>query len=79
MFTNEKAGYWHFVEYCRQGGAPHGRTGCPTPLYDVVYGPVSLATQQFVIKDSDQVSFHTQKAVDKIPVVSFAARGAPLF
>jgi hypothetical protein len=79
VFTNEKVGYWHFVTYCRQGGSRHARIDCPQPLYDVVYGPVSLATQQFVIKDSDQVSFHTQKAVAKILVVTIAARGTPFF
>jgi hypothetical protein len=79
VFTTEKAGYWPFVSYSRQGGTPHARTACLQPSYDVIYGPVSLATQQFVIKDSDQVSFHTPKAVAKIPVVTVAARGTPLF
>ena len=79
VFTNEKGGYWEFVAYCRQGGTPHARVGCPQAGYDVVYGPVSLATQQFVIKDSDQVSFHTQRAVAKIPALTVAAMGVPHF
>jgi Protein of unknown function (DUF3990) len=79
VFTNEKDGYFSFISYCRQGGSPHGRSGCPNPLYDVVYGPVSVALQDLVIKDSDQVSFHTDKALSKIPAVSVVAMGAPHF
>jgi hypothetical protein len=76
VFTNEKVGYWPFVTYCRAGGQPHGR-GSPRLSYDVVYGPVSLASDVLVIKDSDQVSFHTDRAVAKIPLVSVVATGKP--
>jgi hypothetical protein len=78
VFTNEKVGYWPFVRYCRQGGAPHARVGTQQRSYDIVYGPVSLGVQEFVVKDSDQVSFHTLKAVAKIPAVGIAATGNPL-
>ena len=78
VFTNEKVGYWPFVRYCRLGGAPHGRVGTQQRSYDIVYGPVSVGIQEFVVKDSDQVSFHTLKAVAKIPAVSIETTGNPL-
>lgn len=78
VFSSERGPYRSFVKYCREGGVPHARTGCPLPLYDVVYGPVSVALQGMVIKDSDQVSFHTSKAVLKIPSVTVFAKGNPV-
>ena len=78
VFTNERVGYWPFVRYCRQGGSPHARTGVPQTAYDVVYGPVSLGRQEFIVKDSDQVSFHTSGSVARIPMVTIAAIGNPL-
>ena len=83
VFTNEKVDFFSFVKYCRQGRPIHARSQCPRTMYDVVYGPVSLSsprqTKEMVVKDSDQVSFHTNGAVAKIPVVKITARGNPLF
>jgi hypothetical protein len=77
VFTNERVGYWPFVRYCRRGGSPHARVGSAQTTYDVVYGPVSLGRQEFIVKDSDQVSFHTANAVAKIPMVTLTASGNP--
>lgn len=78
VFLNEGGDYWHFVSYCRSGATPHGRARARQMEYDVVYGPVSVADQEFIMKDCDQISFHTQKALTIIPVVRIAAMGGPL-
>jgi hypothetical protein len=67
VFTNEKVGYWPFVRYCRRGGSPHARVGRPQGSYDIVYGPVSLGIQEFVVKDSDQVSCSVKRAAARTP------------
>ena len=51
--------YWDLVHYCRQRQRNH----YPGGNYDIVYGPVSLWPQTLVIKDCDQVSFHTRTAL----------------
>jgi Protein of unknown function (DUF3990) len=78
-FTTENSGYWPFVIYCRNGSTPHARAKSAQDRYDIVYGPVSLFNQELIIKDSDQVSFHTQGAILKIPLLSIVAKGSPLF
>ena len=68
-FVTEGAGpnsdYWDFVHYCREEASTHLLQGDKN--YDVVFGPVSLGRQQFVIKDADQVSFHTEAALKILP------------
>jgi hypothetical protein len=77
-FTTENSGYWLFVRYCRNGSTPHARTNCTQEKYDIVYGPLAVNGLELVIKDSDQVSFHTEGAIQRIPTLSIAARGNPL-
>jgi hypothetical protein len=79
VFVNDSSDYWSFVRYCRAGLEPHARKDSVQEQYDVVYGPVSLAAQELVIKDCDQISFHTPQAVLKISAVSIVATGEPLF
>ena len=55
------ADFWNLVIDCRNGFLPHQRPGPQTP-YDVVYGPVSLWPSRLLIKDCDQISFHTRRA-----------------
>ncbi|HWE02125.1 MAG TPA: DUF3990 domain-containing protein [Tepidisphaeraceae bacterium] len=68
--------YWSFVQHCRQNPAPTGpppysatppnvhRRTALTPWYDIVAGPVASAWEQRQLAaDSDQISFHTDKAV----------------
>ena len=78
VFTNELGDYLSFIRYCRAGQPPH-RRGLPKAEYDIVYGPVSLFPQPFVVKDSDQVSFHSANAALMISAVTVASRGNPLF
>lgn len=65
---HENSDYWTFVAHCRNKRGfhdPHGHVN-----YDVVYGPVTLWRQRLVIKDCDQVSFHTMNALQALgPVV----------
>jgi hypothetical protein len=80
VFTNENCGFWSFVEYCRSGHPPHGRAKSATAFkYDVIYGPVSLWPQYLVIKDCDQVSFHTPKGLGIFSLLTVAAVGNPFF
>ena len=62
-FVRENQDYWDFVQYCRQGRGSHR----PTGNYDIVSGPVSLWSQRLVIKDCDQISFHTSGALAILP------------
>ncbi|MFO1422432.1 MAG: DUF3990 domain-containing protein [Candidatus Competibacteraceae bacterium] len=70
--------YWDFVGHCRTiAPAPgqhklRGRTN-----YDVVAGPVSLWPQPLVIKDCDQVSFHTPRSLHVLPQAQICAQGTP--
>ncbi len=60
--------YWEFVSSCRNATiSDHQFKPDPalpaTSNYDVVIGIVSLWPQTLVVKDCDQVSFHTPKAI----------------
>jgi hypothetical protein len=79
VFTNENCGFWPFVEYCRAGHPPHGRRNAVQVRYDIVYGPLSIWPQHFVLKDCDQVSFHSAKALSIIPALDLMTKGDPLF
>lgn len=71
-FVVDNLDYWDFVQHCRHGMGSHRSTG----NYDVVYGPVSLWPQTLVIKDCDQVSFHTDLslAVLSAPIIEAQAQ-----
>jgi hypothetical protein len=45
--------------------------------YDVIYGPVSGFQQSLVIKDCDQVSFHTLDALNVLPSPDIHLQGNP--
>ncbi len=79
VFTNQHSGFWSFVAYCRNGFAPHARLNGRQSDYDIVYGPMSNYPQKMILQDSDQISFHTAKALAIVPSLSVAAVGAPLF
>src|SRR5271166_1709919 len=55
------ADFWNLVTDCRNGFFPHQRP-LPQTAYDVVYGPVTLWPSRLLIKDCDQISFHTRRA-----------------
>lgn len=70
--------YWNFVGHCRntspaQHNLKYGRN------YDVVAGLVSLWPQRLLIKDCDQISFHTLRALSLLPQAQIFAQGNPLF
>jgi hypothetical protein len=65
-FVLEAGDFWALVEDCRIGFPPHQRVGA-SRAYEAVYGPVSLWPQKLVIKDCDQISFHTASAVNSLP------------
>lgn len=82
-FVTEGAGpnsdYWDFVHHCREreGTSTHLLQGSRN--YDVVFGPVSVGKQRFVIKDADQVSFHTEAALKILPTPRLHSQGSPTF
>ena len=60
FFTHEddaRTSFWSFVTYCRRQGGSHIPSSATN--YATVLGPVSLWPQKFVVKDCDQVSFHS--------------------
>jgi hypothetical protein len=59
--------YWDLVHHCRQGlHNMHRYRGNQGYYYDVVCGPVSLWPQTLVVKDCDQISFHTNTSANPI-------------
>jgi hypothetical protein len=75
--------YWDLVAHCRQGGSrTSGHRLRKTQYYNMVYGPVSLWPQTLVIKDCDQISFHTcksQSLLTQLKPDKVYAQGNPLF
>lgn len=69
--------YWDFITHCRNAIGSHLFKGSND--YDVVFGPVSLWPQTLVIKDCDQVSFHTTAALQALPAPVLYQQGNPLF
>ena len=56
--------FWSFVEFCKTIPGDHGRRYA-AGYYDIVAGPVPGDwKKQSVIPNSDQVSFHTEAAID---------------
>ncbi len=70
--------YWDFVKHCRNAVGSHLFQG--TNYYDIVFGPVSLWPQTLVIKDCDQVGFHTNASLQALPAPALHhQQGNPLF
>ena len=72
--------FWSFVTACRGGAPDHARsttsTNTPAAIYDVVVGPVTLWPQRLIISDCDQISFHTDKAVNLLTPLLHAQAGS---
>lgn len=77
VLESSSSDYWDFITHCRGGIGPHLFLGASD--YDVVFGPVSLWPQTLVIKDCDQVSFHTNAALSALPTPTVYRQGTPLF
>jgi Protein of unknown function (DUF3990) len=58
--------YWKLVATCRAG-----QIGDPPP-YEVVFGPVTLWPQTLILKDCDQISFHSQRAITALGASTIA-------
>lgn len=69
--------YWDFVDHCRNEMASHLLHG--NRNYDVVFGPVRLWPHRFVVKDADQVSFHTEAALEILPAPVQHSQGTPTY
>ena len=55
--------YWSFVQHCRTTTGDH--KGIYSDWYDIVAGPVTGSwKKQTVIPHSDQISFHTHRAIE---------------
>jgi hypothetical protein len=65
-FVVEAPDFWALIDDCRGRFPPHQRTGRQKE-YDAVYGPLSLWPQRLLIKDCDQISFHTQSVANALP------------
>lgn len=63
FFSDPRGGgdFWNFVTYCRNETPPmHG----PHGTYSIVCGPVTLWPQRQLMRDCDQISFHTENALN---------------
>ena len=69
--------YRDFVEHCRNQIGTHLLFG--NRNYDVVFGPVTLWPQRLVIKDADQMSFHTEAALKLLSNPVIHSEGNPTF
>jgi hypothetical protein len=79
VFSNPAGGddYWTFVHHCRMARLPmHGRKA----PFDVVVGPVSLWPQRQLMRDCDQIGFHTERSLAELrrPTI-ITPRGGMLF
>jgi Protein of unknown function (DUF3990) len=74
--------YWEFVRFCRTtfGGVHQLSVRGEQPgNYDLVFGLVSIWPQMLVIKDCDQISFHTNAALRTIVSKQIIAQGTPAY
>jgi Protein of unknown function (DUF3990) len=79
VFPSDRDSFYPFVAYCRSGGIPHADLSHRGGPYDVIAGPVSVARQNLVIGQADQVSFHTPTGTAAILNVSVLDIGNPTF
>jgi hypothetical protein len=75
VIESSNSDYWDLVQHCRTGVGNHLLRGSSN--YDVVFGPVSLWPQKLVIKDCDQISFHTSGSLLILPTPTIVAQGTP--
>ena len=69
--------YWSFVQHCRSGVKSHNHI--PNGWYDLVTGPVAAMWKQRVgMDDSDQISFHTPKAIELLDALIDQGKGKGL-
>lgn len=77
VFTDPSGGadYLIFTDHCRTGGDPaNGRSG----PYDVVQGPVRAWPRQLTKPRMDQISLHTERALNILANATIVSIGTPL-
>lgn len=74
---SSSADYRDFVEHCRNQIGTHLLYNSRN--YDIVFGPVTLWPQRLVIKDADQMSFHTENALKILSAPVIHSEGKPTF
>jgi Protein of unknown function (DUF3990) len=84
-FVRDDPGFWDFVAWCRpRGRTSHNRAHNPNlqpwpEMYEVVHAPVTIWRQLLVLKDCDQISFHSNNAVQVLGVANWHDCGTPFF
>jgi hypothetical protein len=84
-FVRDDTPFWDFVAWCRpRGRISHNRAHNPSlqpwpEMYEVVHAPVTIWRQLLVLKDCDQVSFHSNTAVQVLGNAYWHDNGAPFF
>jgi hypothetical protein len=84
-FLRDDPAFWDFITYCRQYGRQdhlrsHNGSLVPWPeMYEVVHGPVTLWQQTLVLKDCDQYSFHSHRAIAALGQAYWHDHGSPFF
>jgi len=68
--------FWDLVDHCRKGNH-HARSTIASGFYDLVYGPVALPNQRLVVKDCDQISFHSAAAIAVLSNPRVVVTGTP--
>jgi hypothetical protein len=76
---NSNPDFWDLIRACRRNSPPAQHLRARNAYYDVVFGPVTLWPQTLVIKDCDQISFHTAQAIQLLASLQTATRGQPWF
>ena len=76
---NSNNDFWDLIFRCRQTLPPGQHNRSINTEYDVVCGPVTLWPQTLVIKDCDQISFHTPSGLGCLSTIAIPFLGTPLF
>src|SRR4051794_20216787 len=74
----QNSGWFSFKKFCRSGARLHAPPQYRSHPYDVVYGPLAAGrAAQLSFGGGDQLSFHTEEATKRIPMVSLHEVGNP--
>jgi hypothetical protein len=83
-FVRDDPAFWDFVSWCRpRGRTSHYRTAQPSrrqpwpEMYELVHAPVTIWQQRLVLKDCDQMSFHSYNALQVLGSAYWHDHGNP--
>lgn len=68
--SSNQSDYWDLIRNCRTGKKHYQVSSSIDEYYDVIFGSVSLWPQTLVIKDCDQISFHTDASIKALNTVN---------